>query len=124
MEIKVSNLTLATASIVELTNFLTQVLDIGMITDEQAPYTIIGNTKIKFIETEITDLSHSTFLTLEIPEEEFQTIVEKFTFFMFRKGLDSKNYYEIHHDGVSLKDPDGRLWKLVTDSFTTQCLTV
>lgn len=117
-------MTLATSSILDMTNFLTQVLDIGMAADESLPYIELNGLKINFFETELTDLSHSTFLTLRIQEEEFESIVDKFTFFMFRKGLEAKNFYEIHHDGVSLKDPDGRLWKIKTELTSQENLTL
>lgn len=114
MDIKVGGLNLATSSIADMTNFLTHVLDLEVVVIDGVPQVQIGILKVNFIESELTDLSHSTFLTLEIPDQDFESIVEKYTFFMFRKNLDARNFYEVLHDGILLKDLDGRIWKMKT----------
>ncbi len=113
---KLTGMTLETEYFEDYLSFLTEVLelDVQEITDSSMRLDL----QATWIEIKkVVNLPHqvSTLVEFTLDEEEYEDLVQKVSFFYYRRGPCRFLYMYSDQDKCQIVDPDGREWRFARD---------
>lgn len=118
---KLLGLTLITNNFEDYLSFLTEVLELDLAhLDDESMILQLESNLVEIRKSSVATQHKNVFIRFHLSQDEYQSLVNKISFFYYRKGQSSFQVEKVDGEICRLIDPDGRVWCFshkLTDSF-------
>lgn len=108
---KLLGLSLETNNFEDYLSFLTEVLELDLAhLDDESMLLRLENNLVEIRKASVAPQHKNVIIRFQLDPEEYESLVNKISFFTYRKGQSSFLIEKIDSERCHLIDPDGRVW--------------
>ena len=118
---KLLGLTLVTQHFEDYLSFLTEVLELDLAhLDDESMILQLESNLVEIRKSAAATEHKNIFIRFHLSQDEYKSLVNRISFFYYRKGETSFSVEKVDGEVCRLIDPDGRIWSFsqsLTDNF-------